>query len=379
MTATPFKILVAAPLYPPEIGGPATHTVLIEAELPTRGFLLDVLPFASVRKYPKVIRHVAYAFALLRHARRAQVIYTLDPVSVGLPTYIASRLSGVPYVLRIGGDYAWEQGVQRFGITETLDEYLAQGSSSLFVHVLAKVQSFVARQAHTVVVPSKYLASVAEAWGVLHDRIAVVYSAPEPLPPASREASRETFGISDEIFLIASAARLVPWKGVRALIDAVALMKTTRPDVHLLIAGDGPERAALEAHIASRGLQTSVRLLGRLDRNALAQLLAASDCFALNTRYEGLSHQLLEAFMAGAPVVTTNAGGNAELVEDQASGLIVPFNDVDAWAAALTRLVDEPALRERLRTGGHRRLRDFDTSVAMDAIAATLTNATQRT
>lgn len=373
--STELNIVIAAPLYPPEIGGPATHAVLIENALPKCGLAIGTVPFTAVRGYPKVLRHMVYALKLWRRARNADLIYVLDPVSVGLPAYIASRLSKKPYVLRVGGDYAWEQGVQRFNITTTLDEYLKNGSPSLGVYLLAAVQSFVARRASRVIAPSKYLASVIAAWGVPSERIVVAYSAPEPLPTVSREAARKELDIREDVFLVASAARLVPWKGYESLIDAVALLRATVPSAMLMIAGDGPERARLMEHVKARGVEGAVRFLGRVPREKVATLVAAADCFALNTRYEGLSHQLLEAFALGAPVVTTAAGGNSELVTDGVSGLVVPFNGTSELAGALTRLAEDPGLRARLAEGGRRELAKFDLAVSLKTIEDALRRA----
>lgn len=375
MTPKPLRILLAAPIYPPEIGGPATHAVLLEAELPRRGIELSICMFRDVRSYPKVVRHAAYAYLLWRRARRSDLIYTLDPVSVGLPAYVASLLSGKPYVLRIGGDYAWEQGVQRFGITTTLDEYLKAGSDSLMVHMLAGIQSFVARRARSVIAPSKYLAGVVAQWGVPRERIVVAYSAPEELPRIERADARKALGIKEDTFLIASAARLVPWKGYERLIDAVALLRRQVPSATLIIAGDGPYREVLEAHARSRGMGDAVRFAGRVPRERIFELLCAADCFALNTRYEGLSHQILEAFMARVPVVTTPAGGNSEIVADGASGLLAPYNDTDRIAAALRRLAEDRTLAERLREGGDEILARFSVKDSVDAIADTLKRA----
>jgi glycosyltransferase involved in cell wall biosynthesis len=266
-------------------------------------------------------------------------------------------------VLRIGGDYAWEQGVQRFGITTTLDEYLKAGSDSLMVHMLAGVQSFVARRARSVIAPSKYLAGVVAQWGVPRESIVVAYSAPEELPRIERADARKALGIKEDTFLIASAARLVPWKGYEHLIDAVALLRRQVPSATLIIAGDGPYREVLEAHARSRGMGNAVRFAG------------AADCFALNTRYEGLSHQILEAFMARVPVVTTPAGGNSEIVADGASGLLAPYNDTDRIAAALRRLAEDRTLAERLREGGDEILARFSMKDSVDAIADTLKRA----
>lgn len=378
MPPAPLRVLIAAPIYPPEIGGPATHAVLLEAEMPRRGIELSLCVFRDVRSYPKVLRHFIYAYLLWRRARRADLIYTLDPVSVGLPAYVASLLSGKPYVLRIGGDYAWEQGVQRFGITETLDEYLAGSGYRLPVRFLAGVQSFVARRARYVVAPSNYLAGVVAAWGVARERIVVAYSAPEPIEPYPREDARKALGVKEDAFLIASAARLVPWKGYERLIDALVRVREQIPSATLIIAGDGPYRSVLEAHVRSRGMGEAVRFAGRIPRDRIFELLSAADCFALNTRYEGLSHQILEAFMARVPVVTTSAGGNAEIVSDGVSGLIAPYNDAQRLAEALVRVASDRALSERLREGGDAILSRFSVKDSVDTIADTLKRAAYR-
>ena len=79
------KVLIATGLYPPEIGGPATYTKLLETRLPEYGFEISVLPFSSVRHLPKIIRHAAYFLKCLSRARAADIVFAQDPVSVGLP------------------------------------------------------------------------------------------------------------------------------------------------------------------------------------------------------------------------------------------------------------------------------------------------------
>jgi len=109
------KLLIATGLYAPEIGGPATYTAFLEKHLLRYGVAYEVLPFSVVRKYPKVIRHFAYLIKLLLRSRGTTALYALDTVSVGLPVCIASFLTRKPYLLRVPGDYAWEQGQQRYG------------------------------------------------------------------------------------------------------------------------------------------------------------------------------------------------------------------------------------------------------------------------
>src|SRR3989344_2738828 len=110
------RILVATGLYPPDIGGPATYTKMLETHLPKRGVELTVAPYGWVRRYPKIFRHTAFMWKLIRESRGCDAIYALDPVSVGLPALIASKITRKPLFLRIVGDYAWEQGQLRFGV-----------------------------------------------------------------------------------------------------------------------------------------------------------------------------------------------------------------------------------------------------------------------
>src|SRR3989344_8147291 len=103
------KLLIATGLYPPESGGPATYTKLLEERLPALGFSVLVLPFSRVRHLPKIIRHIAYFFKCLRMACAADVVYALDTASAGLPAALAAKLAGKKFLVRVHCDYAWEQ------------------------------------------------------------------------------------------------------------------------------------------------------------------------------------------------------------------------------------------------------------------------------
>jgi len=135
---------------------------------------------------------------------------------------------------------------------------------------------------------------------------------------------------------VLAVARLVPQKGIDVLLRAAVDLDAT-----VVVAGDGPERAALEAEAAGR-----VRFLGH--RTDVPALLAAADVFVLPSRYEGTSLALLEAMGAGKAVVATAIGGTDELVRDGVDGLLVPPDDPAALAEALERLLVDNELRARL-------------------------------
>jgi glycosyltransferase involved in cell wall biosynthesis len=272
---------------------------MAEGALRAAGHEAIVMPFSEVRHRPSGIRHCAYLVRLLQAGRSEDFIYALDAASVGMPAMVAAFFLRKRLVVRIAGDFAWEQGVQRFGVKDTLDAFTARQSGyGMRVRILRALQTLVARRAQRIIVPSRYLKRVVAAWGVAPEKITVVYSAfagAAESPPAYR--SRPVH--------IVSAGRLVPWKGMRTLVRAFATVQTAHPEATLSIAGDGPQRAALEKDIAEAGLGGSVTLEGQLSSEALHELMRRARIFALNTGYEGFSHVLLEAMDAGMAVVTT--------------------------------------------------------------------------
>jgi glycosyltransferase involved in cell wall biosynthesis len=165
--------------------------------------------------------------------------------------------------------------------------------------------------------------------------------------------------------LVLTCARLDEQKGHPVLLRAAAEL----PDVAFAFAGEGPERAALEALAAELGVADRVTFLGR--RDDIPQLLAVADVFALPSFYEGSSLALLEAMAARRALVSSAIGGTDELIDDGEDGLLVPPGDAVALAAALRRLLGDEELRERLGARARQRVeRDFAPAVMRERIVA---------
>jgi glycosyltransferase involved in cell wall biosynthesis len=329
-------------LYPPEIGGPATYASLLATRLAEydSSWSVEVIPFVRVRHLPKLVRHIAYARLVLRAVRRADILLALDPVSTGLPAMVAAKLARKPFFVKIVGDYAWEQGRQRFGITESLDAFVLRRDVPLTVRLLRRIQSRVARSAVRVIVPSQYLKRIVSAWGIDPEKIEVVYNSVEV--PA---AGRITNGVSSlPRPRIVSVGRLVPWKRVDGVICAVAELQMP---ASLVIVGEGPDRVQLE-NLAQERVGDGVHFTGALAHDDTLAVIRDADIFVLNSTYEGLSHLLIEALAVGAAIIATDAGGNGEVVTHEKTGLLIPVEDPSALPAALERLLADPELRERL-------------------------------
>ena len=144
--------------------------------------------------------------------------------------------------------------------------------------------------------------------------------------------------------------RLSPVKDHETLLRAIRLLLARGRPVQLAVVGDGETRPALEASARALGVEASVHFLGM--RRDVAQLLASFDVFVLSSTSEGYSVALVEAAAAALPIVATRVGGNADIVIDRTTGLLVPSRDEEALAGALVQLVDDASLRRKMGDAG---------------------------
>jgi glycosyltransferase involved in cell wall biosynthesis len=240
------------------------------------------------------------------------------------------------------------------GTVQLIPELRLERSSFLQLRLLARgVGRYVA-------VSNDVAAELAERFRWPADKIEVVYNAVRlerfeaPAPPGLREE----LGGGDRP-LVLTCARLDEQKGHRVLLRAAAQL----PGVSFAFAGEGPERAALEALAGELAVSDRVAFLGY--REDIPALLAACDVFALPSLYEGSSLAVLEAMAARRVVVSSAIGGTEELIEDGRSGLLVRPGDVDGLRDALARVVEDEGLRTALAGRARERVEREFTPAAM--------------
>lgn len=337
------RILVATPLYPPEPGGPATYAKLLEDGLPRFGFEVEVLKFSQVRHLESGFRHIAFFWHAWRAAWRSDLVFALDPLSVGLPAMLAAKLAFRPFAVKVVGDFAWEQGRQRFGITQSLDQFVETRSIPFALRPLRFLQSLVARSARLCIVPSHYLERIVAEWGVPRQNISVIWNA-VAVADASRAPERVTMLPPPRIVAV---GRLVPWKGFFELIEAVQILRNSKIYASLAIIGEGPDRAELEEK--AKMLKQGYAIVGALSHQETLAAMKTADVFVLDSTYEGLSHTLIEALALGIASVASNIGGNREVIEHEKNGLLVAPESPSALAEAIGRLLQDAALRDSLK------------------------------
>ncbi len=208
-----------------------------------------------------------------------------------------------------------------------------------------------------VITISEGIRTVLLAEGVAAQKVTCVRSAVDAAPylkPVDAAAFRREFGLPDDAIIIGMVAQMIRRKGHRYLLDAVRALQLDYPRLRIVLFGQGPLQAELEHAVAAEGLSDTVRFAGF--RRDLPTWLGGLDILAHPADMEGLGVSLLQASAAAVPIVASRAGGMPEAVLDGTTGILIEPGDVRALTAALRRLLDDPALRERMGEAGRARI-----------------------
>ena len=259
------------------------------------------------------------------------------------------RLTGVPLIAHEHGLRARASAARRLA-----DRHLIGREAALVLCVSEADRDRLVRSEHLP--PAK----------VRHVPLGV--AAPDAAP-ASRAEVRRELGLAADAIVLAITAVLRPEKRVDVLLAAFARLSATTPGAVLVVMGDGPQRASLEAQAATLAPGGSVRFLGH--RTDVARVLAAADIGVLCSDHEGTPLALMEYMDAGLAIAATDVGGVPAMVGNGREGLLVPAGSPAELAGALRRLCADPALRDALgRAARARCRRDFDLEPFMRTLEA---------
>jgi glycosyltransferase involved in cell wall biosynthesis len=346
------RVLIVSGIWPPDVGGPATHAPEFAEFLLGRGHEVEVVTTADAppvgeryqvrwvsRTLPRGVRHARVITVIRDRAADSDVVYATSMLG---RASLGAALARRPIVVKLVADEAYERA-RRLGLFDgDLDEF-QHFKGGARVKVLRQARDRALRRVDALVCPSAYLASRAVAWGLDEERVTVVPNAAPPLPALpEREAARARFQVEGPT--LAFAGRITRQKALGVALDALGRVD----GVSLLVAGDGPDLDDVRRQATERGLNGRVRFVGPLGRDDVLALFRAADASLLSSSWENFPHTVVEALAVGTPVVATAVGGVPELVRNGENGLLVPAGDADALADAIRRLVSEPGLRERL-------------------------------
>jgi glycosyltransferase involved in cell wall biosynthesis len=346
-------VLVVSGIWPPDVGGPASHAPAVAVFLAGRGHHVEVVTTAEQapasesypvffvsRGLPPGLLHLRTADLVRRRARRADVVYTTGMLT---RSSTGARAARRPFVVKLTADPAFERARRR-GLVQGDVIAFQHGGGGRRADLLRASRERALRAAAYVVCPSEFLLRLVLSWGVPADRAGVLRNpAPALDGLADRETLRDRLGLTGPT--LAFAGRLTVQKSLDTALRALREV----PEAALVVAGDGPEREPLERLARELGVNERTRFLGPKPRTEVLELFRAADAAVLPSAWENFPHTVVEALAVGTPVVAAAVGGVGEVVEDGSNGLLVAPGDETAFAAAVARIVADPALRARLR------------------------------
>lgn len=302
---------------------------------------LDIpIVLAPGRKWFSSVKTIPLFFAVFARFLREQRIDLLHSHLFGAITgaCLSARWAGIPHVGTLHDLYTIEEKKQRVRWL-----HLASFSGTQLVAVTRQIKDHLDRSADFSKRP-----------------IVTVVNGVD-LARFSSAVDRRQYGIGDGQTVFICVGRLEKIKGHDVLLKAMKRIEAHHAAL-LLVVGDGPCREDLERRVMENGLQEKVRLLGH--RDDIPQLLAASDCFVLSSRSEGLSCSIIEAMAAGLPIIATDVGGNGDLVEDGVNGRLVPSEDDERLSLGMLSMLND---RSAAKAFGARSLQKARAQFSLDA------------
>ena len=294
------KIVLAASIYPPDPGGPALHAKKMYEWLNANGWENEIVKLSKFRLLPIGLRHFAYLASLWRKAKEAGVVYAYDAFGVGLPAMLVAKLRRKKFVIRIGGDIPWERSSHKGKTDLSLKEWYKAGEHKK--NFAYKISRFVMRRADAIVVPSTLLSELyMSQYGIRSDKLHVISNpAPEKVKDFSSDSDYRDF-----IF----ASRLVPYKNLGFVLDAMSHVLPDYPDTRFVIMGDGPERKILEARTRALGISNQVLFTGSISQEEV--LKETDTCYAgiAPALTEFNPNYILECLSRDKPFLISNENG----------------------------------------------------------------------
>lgn len=359
------RVLIVTPQFLPVLGGAERQAHALGRILGERGHRVAVLtrrvaglPLCEVMDGVSVERGIRTVEAgplygltytlsvsrfLLSHRSAWDVVHITHIYLDAFAATLTRRWHDLPIVIRpaCAGHYG---DLARLARLRAWPLYPGPGKVALraLIRTIARADAFIANSRE---VREELVAAGCPGERIAHIPNGVDLTRFHPDPVARAADERRRLGLPDGPLAVFTG-RLDPQKGLHTLVEAMRSPALAAAGAHLLLLGDGPQRAELAQAVERNGLRDRVQFRGVVED--VAPYLRASDLFAFPTRGEGMPNALLEAMATGLPCVASAVGGCRDVITHGETGLLVPAGDAAAFQAALETLVQSAALRERL-------------------------------
>jgi glycosyltransferase involved in cell wall biosynthesis len=343
------RIIIASGIFEPEGGGPATYAPKLAALLVEKGWDVTVLTYSDRERYEtdsaypfklirvvrsgKILNRIKFFFAVLKYAHGSDLIYSFDWFAAGVPLAAAAKLMGTKYVLRIGGDYAWEQkylesGAPPVSLRDFYERglYLFQGYRMLFRLIRWTLQNAASVVFNSDIQRDLYV----RFYGLPSGKTSVIYN---PVPRMELKGVVRTAANHEFVFW----GRFNKMKNVDSLVRAFA--KARIPDSYtLLLIGEGPRKKLIEALVRSLGIEKRVVMIAETRFPYIVERVKNCRAFIQPSWTDVSPNQVYEALAIGLPALVTKQ--TYLPIRDRLPSMIDP-SSVDDIAAKLEMLSDD--------------------------------------
>jgi glycosyltransferase involved in cell wall biosynthesis len=326
------SVLFTTAVFPPDIGGPASYIPLVATEFAKLGIKVKVVTLSDKqyydfdkeynfkvvrinRKIKKPFRDFLVINKIIKEAKMADLIFSN---TLAFESVIAAKIINKPVLQKVVGDLAWERARFSGRYKKSIDEYQKDRNLCLKSRLTNLYRNIGIKLSSHIITPSNYLKKLVVNWGYPENKIDVVYNSID-LPKI------ENFKRKSDKFRLITVCRMVPWKGVDKILEAVARIK----DIEFVAVGDGEYLEKYKKLANNLKIDNRVKFLGKLSHENTLREIAKSDLFILNSSYKGLPHVVIEAFNCKIPVIASKVGGTPEIVIDGKTGLLFRYNSVE--------------------------------------------------
>ena len=373
------KICIITGTFRPGASGPSTYLYNLCKILTDKGHKVKVITYGELqgeikeekdaypysvkrisRRYPLPLRLISFFYNILSIGRHYDLLYVND---YGLPATFANFFLRKPLVMKIVGDWAWEYSIRQGLVkpSQDIDEFQKK-NFGFKVWFFKKLQKFYAKRTKKIITPSKYFKSIISGWGVLEEKINVIYNAVDVQRYTlkfSKEEARKQLKLDPKAKIILSVARLAPWKGIDKVIRVLPGILKKVPEVKYVVIGEG-DRSNLERLARSHKVKDRIIFTGRITYSEIPYWFKSADVLVLYSGYEGFSHVILEAMAAGIPVITSKKGGNPEAIDDGVNGLLIPINKKEELKKAIIKILANQEFSQKLVRRGKEKIKKFN-------------------
>ncbi|MBT4209544.1 MAG: glycosyltransferase [Candidatus Komeilibacteria bacterium] len=348
------KVILATPLYPPEIEDISLYCKELTKHLKDDN-QFRVLAYANQvesdkdvdvviidKHQPLFIRLVKYTWKLFKMSKQADLIYVQNAVAAGLPAIIVKSITKIPVLVNFAEDESWKRSTNLRLSERSLEEFLQDRDANVRNKWIMRLQTWVLRRASKVMVSSKLLADlVADSYKLDPEKVVYNYN------PEYRKQNLP-FKLAIKKYQVFTSGPLVDWAGMDNIIKAVDIVCDDFPEARLAISGDGPAKDRLIDLAKNLEISDKVDFFGKISKAQNWYLRKTSQVYVHNFEGIDVSGQVTQSFLAGIPVIARDTAINREIFSDCQCGLFVKSLEAKDLAKKIIQIFNNQDLADDL-------------------------------